>query len=292
MQKLKDKIAVITGGTRGFGLAVAVAYAQEGAAVVVASRSQDTVDSALEILRSAGAKASGVVCDVGDRTQVGALGDHAIQAFGGFDIWVNNAAASAPYGPVIHNSPASIERVIQTNILGAYYGSMVAMRYFLTHNKGKLINVLGAGDRGSHAMQAAYGASKAWLINFTTTMAKEYKDSGVGVYAFNPGMMDTDLLQKLQVIEGYESRLDSMETVMRILSKPPEEPARRAVWLASTETDGRTGLVIRETSPIKMLIGALQELGNNILRRPKRSIKIEITTIPPDFKPNPDEFEL
>ena len=83
---LEHKIALITGGTRGFGLAVAKAYAQEGAAIVVGSRSQVSVDRALEALRSQGAQASGLTCDVADLQQVQALAHHAVEAFGHFDV--------------------------------------------------------------------------------------------------------------------------------------------------------------------------------------------------------------
>jgi NAD(P)-dependent dehydrogenase (short-subunit alcohol dehydrogenase family) len=270
---------VITGGTRGFGLAVAQAYAQEGAAVVVASRSQEAVRRAVEGLRVQGAQAEGLPCDMGELEQVQALADHTVATFGRFDVWMNNAAITAPYGPVMHINPQAVEGVVRTNILGFYYGSLVAMRHFVPRGSGKLINILGAGDRRPHPMQAAYTSTKAWAASFTTALAKDYEGSGVGVYAFNPGMMDTDLIQKLEAVEGYESRLDSMDTVMRMLSRPAEAATRKAVWLASAETNGRTGLVVRETSTLKVLGGMLREGLRGLLRRPKRPIEIEITTV-------------
>jgi NAD(P)-dependent dehydrogenase (short-subunit alcohol dehydrogenase family) len=283
---LERKIAVITGGTRGFGLAVAKAYAQEGAAIVVGSRSQISVDRALEDLRSQGAQASGLTCDVADLQQVQALSDHAIEAFGRFDVWVNNAAISPPYGPTVHVNPEAFVAATQTNILGTYCGSLVAMRHFLGRGEGKLINILGAGDRRPQPMQNAYTASKAWILSFTRSLAKEYAHSGVGVLAFNPGMMDTDMLLNVDVVAGYESRLDRLETVMRVLSQPVEIPARKAVWLASSETDGQTGLVVHELSRWKMLRGALREAANTLFNLPKRSFDIQITSVPSAFPGN------
>lgn len=280
MAVLKDKIAVITGASRGLGLAIAEAYTQAGAAVVLASRSAESVQTVVDKLTDTGARASGLACDVADLSQVRALADHAVATFGDFDIWINNAAAAGPYGPVMHIPHASVERVFHTNILGTYYGSLVAMRHFLARGGGKLINISGAGDRRPHPMQTPYSSTKAWLINFTRALAEEYKDSPVGVYVFNPGMMDTELIQNLEAIQGYESRLSSLDKVMQVISKPPQVPAQRAVWLASAETDGKTGLVVRESSPFRLLGSALRAGLDRLFNRPARPIDIRITTIP------------
>ena len=97
MNLLEGKVAVITGGTRGLGLGIAQACAREGARVVVSSRSADSVSPAVAQLRASGAQANGRTCDVGSLPGVEALARHALEAFGRFDIWVNNAGLSAPY---------------------------------------------------------------------------------------------------------------------------------------------------------------------------------------------------
>ena len=283
MTLMKEKVAVITGGTRGFGLSVTRAYTSEGAKVVVCSRSLESVERAVESLGSDGAWASGIPCDVSDQDQVQALADHAIKVFGGYDVWVNNAGITPPYGPTIHVEPEAFVRATRTNILGTYFGSLVAMRHFLRRGEGKLINILGAGDRRPQPMQSAYASSKAWMLNFTRSLAEEYKDSGVGVFALNPGMMDTEMLLDVEVVAGFEDRLEKFETVLRILSQQPEIPARKAVWLASTETDGRTGIVARELTMPKMLRNAAREGLRKLLRRPGRPIDIRITSVPAAF---------
>lgn len=285
MAPLDGKIAVITGSTRGFGLSMAHEFARQGAAVVISSRSAGAVAQAVDELRLAGGRASGLACDVGDLEQVQALRDHALQTFGLLDVWVNNAGLSAPYGPTVHQQPERFLQVTRTNVLGTYHGSLVAMRHFLTRRGGKLINILGRGERGPQPMQNAYAASKAWIKSFTLALAREYKDSGVGVYAFSPGMMDTDMLLDVEVLRGYEHHLKSFDAILQALSQPPQVPAVQAAWLASPATDGRTGLVLRSITP-RWIIGRMLRLGwDRLLRRPGRPLDNQIRTVEAAFPP-------
>ena len=204
MGNLQDKVAVITGGTRGLGLAIAQAYAAEGAAVVVASRSAEAVDQAVRDWLTTGANARGRAVDMGRLEEVEALAELAVQAFGRIDIWVNNAGTAGPYGPTLEISPQAFNQVVQTNILGVYYGSRVALKHFLPQRSGKLINLLGHGFRNPVPYQNAYASSKAWVRSFTLALADETQGSGVGVFAFNPGMVLTDLLTNVEVVEGSQ----------------------------------------------------------------------------------------
>jgi glucose 1-dehydrogenase len=280
MGQLSGKIAVITGGTRGFGLAMAEAYAREGATVVVSSRSPEAVEGAVQRLRALGGQADGLACDVGELAQVQALVDFAIQTFGNIDVWVNNAGMSLPYGPTAHVQVEDFSRVTRTNILGTYHGSLVAMRYFLERGRGKLINILGMGERRPAPMQNAYGSSKAWVRNFTLALADEYKASGIGVFLISPGMMDTEMLTDVEVIAGYEDRLKSFGSIVQALSQPPDVSAARAVWMASAATDGKTGLVGRELTGPKVMTRFLHQRLNRLLGRPGRPVEVKVTTVP------------
>ncbi len=158
-----------------------------------------------------------------------ALARFAIQTYGHFDVWVNNAGIGGPYGPSLDIAPEDFLAVLRTNIFGAYYGSTVAMRHFLPRKSGKLINILGAGDKRPVANQNPYASTKSWIRVFTLALAKEYKDSGVGVYAFQPGLMDTELLTEVTTFSGYEKRLKSiMPFLIRAIGKQPQVPARKA----------------------------------------------------------------
>jgi NAD(P)-dependent dehydrogenase (short-subunit alcohol dehydrogenase family) len=276
---LTGKTAVITGSTRGLGLAMAEAYAAAGAAVVVSSRTASAVDQTVQRLRDAGFTASGLSCDVGETEQVKALADHAIAQFGHFDVWVNNAGLSGPYGPTMGLPMKRFLDVVRTNILGTYYGSWVAMQYFLAQGHGKLINVIGAGARKPAPMQSAYGSSKAWVRNFTLALAKEYKESGIGVFAFQPGLVDTDMLRSVEVVPGTEQRLAIFPTIISMWANPPQVPAKKALWLASPATDGKTGLEVRATGITHFVLGALKEGWRRVSGR-HEPVQLTITTLP------------
>lgn len=241
---LQDKVAVITGGSRGLGLSIAQTYARAGAKVVIASRSAQGVDLAVDSLREAGYSATGLACDVADMSQVEALAEHAIHTFGRIDIWVNNAGLSAPYGPTIHIPTKDFMNVVNTNIIGTYNGSIIAMRTFVKQKSGKLINLLGRGDTGAIPLQNAYSSSKVWVRNFTKVLAQEYKDSGVEVMGFNPGLVKTEMLSNVHAVSGYEDKMMPLRFIAMLWGNEADVPAEKALWLASPVTDGRNGLFI------------------------------------------------
>jgi glucose 1-dehydrogenase len=281
MGVLQDEVVVITGSTRGFGLAMAHACGREGARVVISSRRQEAVDAALNGLRGKGVTAEGIACDVSQLEEVEALADFAQTQYGRFDVWVNNAGATPAYGPAMHVSPSAFLSAVNTNIVGTYYGALVAMRAFLAEGRGKLINVLGRGSDGrTSEMQTAYASSKAWVRAFTVNLAADYKDSGVDIYGINPGMMTTEMLTDVQVVSGYEKRLQVMPTILRMWAKPPEVPAEKVVWLASSATDGKTGLIVSQMGMGTMAGGALREGVRRVLRRPAQDAPMAVQTLP------------
>lgn len=145
MKRLVGKVAVITGSTRGLGLGIAQQFVNEGASIVISSRSGQSVDSVVKQINDVGGKAVGMAADVSDLAQVEALAAFAIKSFGKIDIWVNNAGMAGPYGATLDWSPDIFRQLVETNILGTYYGSRVALKHFLPQHSGKLINILGAG---------------------------------------------------------------------------------------------------------------------------------------------------
>lgn len=284
MNRLQDKVAVLTGGTRGLGLAMAKAFMDEGAAVVVGSRSKDSVERAVKELKSAGGTAGGLVCNVDNFQQVQALADYAEELFGRIDIWVNNAGLSCPTGPTAHIPHEQVRTLIKTNILGVYHGSTAAIRRFLKQGSGKLINISGKGEKRAFPLHNAYASSKAWEHNFTKALAKEYKSSGIGVFLFNPGVVDSDMIRHLDFIKGYEQNIKIFQMIMGMLAKPPEAAVEKAVWLASAATDGRTGLRISLVGPGVMLKGLLKAAGRKIIGWKSAPIDVEVSLVEPEIQ--------
>jgi short-subunit dehydrogenase len=206
----------------------------------------------------------GMVVDVTDSNRYRPVSKQSENS--GNSTWVNNAGFPGPYGPTVMYS-RDFYQVIQVNIIGVYNGSRVAMRHFLNQRRGKLINMLGRGAKRPLPYQNAYGSSKVWVRNFTKAMAVETKGSGVGVFTFSPGMVLTDMLTDVEVIKGTEQRLKVFNTILRMWAKPPEAITEKAVWLASSATDGKTGLEISLFSTGEMLRGATKELFRRILKR-------------------------
>ncbi|MBL8162546.1 MAG: SDR family oxidoreductase [Anaerolineae bacterium] len=283
MGMLDGKVAVITGSSRGLGLAIARRYASEGATVVLSARSAGRVEEAVNALKAEGLRAGSLAADVGKREQVEALAQYALTTFGRIDIWVNNAGIPGIYGPTAHIPNSNFESVLNTNILGVHYGSLTALRHFVPQKRGKLINLLGRGDTGPVANQNAYGASKIWVKSYTLALAKEYKDSGVGVFAFNPGLVDTDLLRQIEAIEGYEAGLKPLRTVIRLWANPPEVPAEKALWLASSATDGKTGLNVNVLGRAQAIAGLARDIGRRLRGVPGPDTTLTITTIPSEM---------
>jgi glucose 1-dehydrogenase len=286
MNLLKGKVAVITGASRGLGKAIATLFACEGAGVVLAARSQTDIEQITAELRSEGYAAIPFVCDVSDPAQIESLAHYAIEVYGHFDIWVNNAGIAGPYGSTFDLEPEQFLGVLRTNMFGVYHGSAIAMRHFLPRGYGKLINILGAGARKPAPNQNAYGSSKAWIRFFTLALAREYKNSGVGVYTLQPGLMETDLLTELVTFQEHAERLRNfMPILIRAGGKKPEVAAHKALWLASSATDGKTGLDVNVGSSITFMLGFLRESLRKLFHFPARSIEMNIRAIPSAFKP-------
>jgi len=286
MKTLTGKVAVVTGASRGLGQVVAALFAREGAKVVLAARSTKDIEQNAADLRAEGLEAIAFPCDVSDPQKVEGLARFAIEKYGGFDIWVNNAGSAGPYGATLDLSPDQFLSVLRTNLFGDYYGSVIAMRHFLPRKAGKLINILGAGSTKPAPNQNAYGSTKTWIRVFTLALASEYKDSGVGVFALQPGLMDTDLLTNVVTFAPYEKRLrDFMPFLVRAGGKKPEMAARKALWLASSATDGKSGIDARAGSRISVMFGFMREGLRGLLHLPVRKVEMNVTVIPSAFEP-------
>jgi NAD(P)-dependent dehydrogenase (short-subunit alcohol dehydrogenase family) len=277
---LQGKVAVVTGSTEGLGLAIARAYAGAGAAVMVAGHVPAEVARALAWLRAQGATVAGRSCDVRELDQVLALAEATTQELGAITIWVNNAGVTTTQGPTVAIEPERFTRVVATNILGTYHGSLAALRHTGPRGRGKLINMVGQGERKPNPFGNAYGASKAWIRTFSLALAAEERSRGIGVFTLNPGLLDTSLTRHMTVVAGYEGRARAFNRIARLMAAPAEDSARLALWLAGPATDGRTGLELRAPVLPRLLRGLVRETARAALRLPAPP-RVDYTVLPP-----------
>lgn len=288
--ELQGKTAVITGGSRGLGYSIAQAFAREGAAVVIGSRSSASVEKAVDLINMNGGRAGGLACDVGKLEQVKALAQFAMDHYGGLDVWINNAGLSCPIGPTVHIPPEMVDPLIETNIRGVYYGSYVALHHFLRKGKGKLINVLGRGYKSATPRFNPYGAAKSWVYSFTKSLVKEYQDTGVEILLFHPGLVKSDMMGHLTFVQGHvDQNMKVFQVIAPMFSLDPEVSANKAVWLASSETDGKSGLMVNLLNPKIMIKGAIREGFRRLIRKPTPLMDIQISEVPSAFLLSQDQ---
>lgn len=199
---LSGQVAVVTGGGSGVGLAITRLLGERGCRVWIGSRSQQRVEQAAQQLRDEGLMVQAMACDVTSRDDVMALRDAALADTGRLDIWVNNAARAGAFGPILATPEDDFLATTDTVIRGTYYGSLAALDAMTKAGGGDLINLLGRGDDGPVKNQAAYGSAKTWVRAFTGALAGEIKDSGVRVHAFNPGLVRTDMLGRIDAVRA------------------------------------------------------------------------------------------
>ena len=228
---LAGKVAVVTGGSRGLGHAIARLYGREGARIVIASRSAAAVATAVEAMRRDGIDAAGQACDVSARDEVDQLRQLALDRYGRLDIWVNNAGLSGVFGPTVDVPPERFEAVISTNVLGTYHGTISALEVLLPQGSGHIVNLMGRGDKSPVPFQTAYAASKTWIRAFTLAIAKENEHTGVHIHALNPGLVQTDMLAEVDALPGTEAQLSRLPLINTMWGLPPERAALPALDL-------------------------------------------------------------
>ena len=241
-------VVVITGSTRGIGYGLGFEMLARGASVVVSGRTVEAVEGAVGELAEeyGGERAFGVACDVTDPDQVQALWDGAVERFGRVDVWINNAGLANRRGGLGELGADELRAVIDTNVVGTFYGCRVAIRGMTAQGGGMLWNLEGLGSDGRKVEgMAPYGTTNAGVRYLNDALFKEMKGTPVKVGAIRPGMVITEmLLGELERLEGeereklakiYDILADRPETVMpwlaeRVLADPPH--GTRVSWLS------------------------------------------------------------
>jgi 3-hydroxybutyrate dehydrogenase len=246
---LQGQVAIVTGGGRGIGRAIARKFAAEGAVVVVTARSENEIREVAAEIQGAGGKASAVQADLAHEADCKKIVDGAHGAFGKVDILVNNAAI---YGPIqtIENFPlADWDEVMTVNLRSPLVLSQLVLPEMYARKSGSILNISTVGAKGAFEMSGAYTSSKAALIGLTRVMAAEGARKGVRVNAICPGpVTETRMSQDLtrRYAERFQSASDEVlkQMIQRILQGRPqtaEEIASAALFLVSDQSSAITG---------------------------------------------------
>lgn len=245
--RLEGKVALVTGGTRGIGLAMARAMLAEGADVMIASRKADGVAKALAELEAARAdgwgRAAGRAAHVGHADQCAELVAATEGELGVIDVLVNNAGTNPFFGPLVAIPEAAFDKTFEVNLKSAWRLSVaVAKRLTADNRPGSIINVASVAGERSAPFQACYGMTKAAMISMTKSLAIELGAAGIRVNALAPGLIETKLAAAITKSDEMSKYFLDRTALKRV--GHPDEVALIAVFLASDESTYMTGAVL------------------------------------------------
>lgn len=233
--ELRGSAAIVTGGGRGIGKAIALALARAGADVCVTARSVEQVDSVAAEIGELGVTGVAVACDVSDRAAVDAMFETAVGRLGRLDILVNNAGGGLERTPVGEDDPDVWAQVIEINLLGTYYCSRAALPHLRAAGGGKIINIGSGMGHQPRATNSSYNASKAGVWMLTRCMAMQLWDEGIVVNELIPGPVHTQLTADIMQT-GVPHPAMASEWV-----KQPEDVVPLAMMMATQPKNGPTG---------------------------------------------------
>jgi|YNPNPStandDraft_1061719.scaffolds.fasta_scaffold00202_4 glucose 1-dehydrogenase len=240
--KLKGKTAVVTGGSRGIGRAIALACAREGAAVVVNYvAAASAAEQVVAAIRAAGGRAVAVRGDVQDLSQHDRILSPAVEQFGALDILVNNAGI-ARRQPFLEATPPAWEEIIGVNLKGVYFLSQAAARLMIPRGGGKMINISSVHDTHPMPGNSIYCIAKAGLVMLTRSLAVELAAHGIQVNCVSPGAVATDENRDRLADPAYREKVLSKIPCRRIGAV--EDVTGAVILLASSESDYITGVTL------------------------------------------------
>ena len=210
---LEGKVAIITGSSKGIGKAIAKGFAENGAQVVISSRSQEACDEVVKEFVSEGLKAVGIACHIGKSAQRENLVTQTMDAFGRIDILVNNAAINPFFGPVEEIDPLIFDKIMEVNVKAPWSLSNLVLPHLKTNKKGSIINIASVEALTPGAGLGIYSTSKAAMLMLSKTQAKEWGKFGVRVNSICPGLIQTKfsaaLWQNEKIVQKIQKAIPS-----------------------------------------------------------------------------------
>ncbi|MFR8761724.1 MAG: 3-oxoacyl-[acyl-carrier-protein] reductase [Megasphaera lornae] len=238
--QLTGKTAIVTGGSRGIGRAIAEQLAQAGAnvAIIYAGRTE-AAEETLRLVQAVGSKGKIIQCDVSQEAAVAAMVKEVKDDFGSVDILVNNAGITRDT-LLMRMKTEDWQAVLDTNLTGAFYCTRNAVKWMMKQRSGAIVNITSIVGQIGNAGQANYAAAKAGMIGFTKAVAKEFAARRIRVNAVAPGFIETDMTAVL----SEEAKKGILASIPLGYMARPEEVAKAVVFLASDEAQYITGQVL------------------------------------------------
>jgi len=240
MNRLKDKITLITGASEGIGQQVAQAFAREGATVIMLARGEEKLKAAADAIQAEGLKAEPMPCDVASSEQMESVFQQVIEKHGRIDVLVNNAAVAIP-GDITDDSDEEWNTLLNINLLGVFRGIKYALPSMLKQGKGSIINMASVQGERSWDHWTTYAAAKGAIKAATRQLAGQYGKQGVRFNTISPGAIDTPMNRKRAETEGPE--FYEANKRMHALGRMGEddEVNGACIYLASDESSFVTG---------------------------------------------------
>jgi NAD(P)-dependent dehydrogenase (short-subunit alcohol dehydrogenase family) len=236
---LQGRVAIVTGGSRGIGRAIALGFASVGAQVVVASRNADACASVVAEIEALGGVASTVPTHVGDPDALEHLVEHTVERFGGIDVLVNNAATplAQPIGSI---TPEALSKSHEVNLRGPLFLVQAALPHLRASEHAAVVNIVTAGIFTNAAFVSMYVAMKSALMSMTRSMAAELAADGIRINALAPGTVRTDMVTAMP--EDFQRAAVDAQLIRRMAA--PSEMVPGALFLASDASSFMTGQVL------------------------------------------------
>lgn len=239
---LSGRTALVTGGSRGIGFAVAAALASAGARVAIMARDEARCQAAVHEIRDEGGDAIAVSGHVGRDADAERTVTRVMEEFGRLDVLVNNAATNPQFGPILDADPGLVLKIFETNVMAALRMTRLAADAWMREHSGSVINMASVAGIKPEPLTGAYNMSKAALINLTKTLARELGPARVRVNAIAPGLVETKFAAILVETEAIHDHIVGQTAIGR--HAQPDEIAGAALYLASDASSFVTGSVL------------------------------------------------
>jgi dehydrogenase/reductase SDR family protein 4 len=236
---LENKVALITGASKGIGYGIAEIFAAAGAKVVISSRKQDALDEMAAQLQSKGYEVTGIACNVGNMEELPGLVEKTVAQYGTIDILVNNAASNPVFGPVHETTLEAFDKIMNVNVKAAFELCRLCYPHLRNSSGASVINISSIGGISPEHGLGIYSVSKAALISLTKVFAKEWGDANIRVNVICPGLIQTKFSEALWSNEKIMAMIMKQLAIKR--AGTSEEIGAMALFLASAASSYTTG---------------------------------------------------